>query len=159
MNTGAIISDCGKYRYALWRGPLEGRLLCFIMLNPSTADAEKDDPTIRACRDFAQRNGYNGIYVVNLYAYRATKPADMRKAADPFGPGNAQFLRETVAKYPTIVCAWGAVGGEHDPDHVHHVTQLLQYAGANTVCLGKTSVGHPRHPLYVKRDQPLIAYP
>lgn len=156
---GAIISECGLYRYALWRGDPNGRLLCFVMLNPSTADAEKDDPTIRACKAFAAREGYDGIYVVNLFAYRATKPEDMKKAADPFGPGAAQYLRDAVAKYPTVVCAWGKVGGEFNPNHAHHVTQLLKYAGANTVCLGKTAEGYPRHPLYIKRDQPFVAFP
>src|SRR6185369_17379869 len=89
----AVISKCGKYRYSLRREWIGGAgTVCFIMLNPSTADASVDDPTIRRCIGFAQRWGYQILEVVNLYAYRATRPRDMFAAADPVGPENEYYL-------------------------------------------------------------------
>ena len=78
--TGAVISDCGNYRYLLTREISEplfsrGPACCFVMLNPSTADAQQDDPTGRRCMGFARREGCVGLSVVNLYGLRATKPA------------------------------------------------------------------------------------
>ena len=78
---GAVISECGTYRYRLHRG--EGRTLMFLMVNPSTADAEQDDATIRKCLGFAERNGFGRIVVGNLFAYRAKDVNALRKAIDP----------------------------------------------------------------------------
>lgn len=155
----AIISTCGKYRYRLdrpgdltaTRGPA-----VFIMLNPSVADAQLDDPTIRRCRSFAQAWGCNGLVVANLYAYRATKPADLWQAADPVGPDNDEHLLQVAAEAGQIVCAWGA-GAR--PDRVAAVTRMLASAGAQLRCLGVTKLtGAPRHPLYVRGDQPLVPW-
>lgn len=163
VDKSAIISECGQYRYWLERywGPGE-MLLPFIMLNPSTADDEQDDPTIRRCMSFARRDGYVGIIVVNLYAFRATNPAALLIANDAIGPLNADYIWKVAAeaaKYPVpVVCAWGTKGAL-DPDHVRNVTVAMRGHGAQLVCLGKTNDGHPRHPLYVKGDQPLVSYP
>ena len=155
----AIISPCGQYRYRLdrpgdltaTRGPA-----VFIMLNPSTADATTDDRTIGRCRAFAQAWGCNGLVVANLYAYRATKPADLWLAADPIGPDNDEHLIQVAAGAGEIVCAWGA---EARPDRVAAVARMLTDAGAKLRCLGITKLaGAPRHPLYVRGDQPLIPW-
>jgi hypothetical protein len=159
MHKSADISECGTYRYRLTRSWAAGYSLFFVMLNPSTADADIDDPTIRRCMVFAKREGAGGIVVANLFAFRATSPEVMKAAPDPFGPGNAQVLHcigmESAAFNVPIVCAWGTQGG----DAVGYVTRLFAETGARLVCLGKTKDGHPRHPLYVKGDQPLVSFP
>lgn len=149
----AVISECTKYRYWLERdiGP---NPLAFVMLNPSTADAEIDDPTIRRCRRFASDNGYTGIIVVNLYAFRATKPKDLFLAPDPIGHDNDRYL-STAAVTSNICCAWGA---NANPVRAAEVVRIIQAAGRIPLCLGTTKNGSPRHPLYVKADQTLINY-
>lgn len=152
----AVISPCGQYRYKLTR---EGDLasvcgpLPFVMLNPSTADATTDDRTIGRCRSFAKALGYNGIVVVNLYALRSTDPAALWKHPDPVGPMNDSWLSCTGREHSEIVCAWGA---DAKPDRVMHVATMLTAAGARLRCLGMTKDGAPRHPLYVRGDQPLL---
>ena len=149
----AVISPCGNYRYLLtriWDERLP--LLVFIMLNPSVADAEIDDPTIRRCMWFAKREGYGGIVVANLYAFRATSPRDLFKAKSPFGPDNEATLRDIATAYPKIVCAWGSHGAAMATASING---LLRHGGAQLVCLGRTKDGHPRHPLYVPGNQPL----
>lgn len=146
----AVISACGAYRYRLSRG-FEPRLP-FVMLNPSTADATVDDPTIRRCAGFALREAYTGIEVVNLYAFRATNPRALLTAADPIGPENRAYLAQVSALHSLIVCAWGA---HAPPEYAREVAAILRGNGARLVCLGTTKAGAPRHPLYVRGDQPL----
>src|SRR4051812_5648202 len=102
----ATISDCGTYRYRLGRSwePSMPRL-GFVMLNPSVASADIDDPTIRRCIGFAQRLGFGSIDVGNLFAYRATKPKDLKEAGFPEGPDNNDHLRAIALECQTIVCA------------------------------------------------------
>ena len=153
----ALLSSCGLYRYHLTRQWQDGPLMSFVMLNPSTADADVDDPTIRRCVGFARREGAAGIAVGNVYAFRATRPDNLWKARDPFGPDNDDVLRQMAAEAVRdglpVVCAWGAHGNRSN----RHTAMLLA-AGATLVCLGKTKEGHPRHPLYVRGDQPLEAF-
>lgn len=154
----AIISPCGTYRYLLTRpGDLhadKGTAL-FLMLNPSTADATEDDPTIRRCRNFARAWGCNGLAVANLYALRATDPTELWKHPDPIGPDNDWRLRAIAEEYTDIVCAWGA---NARAERVAAVANILTAAGGRLWCLGTTKDGHPRHPLYVRGDQPLIPW-
>ncbi len=128
--------------------------LVFVMLNPSTADASKDDNTIRRCRRFAADNLYTGIIVVNLFAFRATSPADLFKATDPDGPLNEQYISEQT-RGRDVCCAWGANAPLQKADRIR---KLLTDSAANTFCLGATKQGAPRHPLYVKTEQKLVAY-
>jgi hypothetical protein len=154
----AEISECGLYRYHLgrsWDASLPS--LTFVMLNPSTADADIDDPTIRRCIGFAKREGCGSINVVNLFAYRATDPSALKDAADPVGPFNPKWLQWTLdaarQNHTTIVCAWGAHPLAEAPGDA-----FINQGPANcaAVChLGLTKGGHPRHPLYIKGDQPL----
>jgi hypothetical protein len=109
----AVISPCGRYRYHLHRRIADsGRVATFVMLNPSRADAEIDDPTIHRVMGFARRWGCGELHVVNLFAFRATRPADLRKAADPVGPENRDRIRRAVAVAADglVVCAWGTHG-------------------------------------------------
>ena len=154
----AHISECGKYRYTLERRWDHGPLLPFIMLNPSTADADIDDPTIRRCMGFACREGFGGIIVGNLFAFRATDPKVMLAAPNRVGPLNEKTLfdiatRAWLEEVP-IVAAWGSnadgKGG--------FTVARLRGIGATVKCLGMTKGGEPRYPLYVKGDQPLVEY-
>jgi hypothetical protein len=125
------------------------------MLNPSTADAEVDDPTVRRVIDFGLRSPAYGVVVVNVYAFRATQPADLWRTADPAGPGNWNWLLSTAeiasAAGLPVVCAWGAHG---DTPHVAKMTDLLRSTGAYLVCFGRTANGQPRHPLMLHADTP-----
>lgn len=155
MNRTARISSCSRYRYELTRTWGGGLVLSFVMLNPSTADANIDDATIRRCLAFAKRDSYGGIRVVNLFAYRATEPSVMAQAADPVGPENdAHLLDLFMTDRPAVVAAWGAGGGLHSRDFV--VRRLAHMMGVDLLCLGTTQNGSPRHPLYVRGDQPLV---
>lgn len=152
---GAWISKDGLYRYALWRFWDPSCVsLPILMLNPSTADAEADDPTIRRCIGFATREGFGGIMVVNLFAYRATNPADLAAVSDPRGPDNeAAVLAATEGR--RVLCAYGASMGA---DKAYFTLQAMRARGAETMCLGVTKDGAPRHPLYVRGDQPMIEF-
>ncbi|WP_426291211.1 DUF1643 domain-containing protein [Sphingomonas sp. TWP1-3-1] len=160
MQSAAHLSPCGTFRYWLARQWTDGATrLPIIMLNPSTADAENDDPTIRRCIALARREGFGGIHVFNLFAFRATSPDDMKAVADPVGPLNDYWLGQAlraaaIARVP-VLAAWGAHGGHRT--RANYVRGMAQLHGAELVCLGTTAAGHPRHPLYVKGDQPLVA--
>lgn len=154
----ALLSSCGQYRYLLHRQAdlLAGKPpAAFLMLNPSTADAETDDPTIRRCRGFAKAWGTQGIVVANLYALRATNPDALWQHEDPVGPDNDDHLRQLATEHGDIICAWGA-GAKRE--RVEPVARMLINAGARLWCLGTTGTGAPRHPLYVRGSQPLQAW-
>lgn len=162
MNTGATISDCGRYRYQLWRefdragddlfaAPEPGSMpVMFVMLNPSTADAATDDPTIRRCVGYARRWGASGIKVRNLFALRATDPKELYTTHDPVGPENDFHILAGCRDATHVVCAWGAHGSLHGRDK--HVAAMLRDAGATLYHLGLTTKGQPRHPLYLPGD-------
>ncbi|MEM1344033.1 MAG: DUF1643 domain-containing protein [Pseudomonadota bacterium] len=155
IDADATFSDCGLYRYSLSRQ--WDRLLptaVFILLNPSTADARQDDPTVRRCRGFATRDGCGGLVMVNLFAYRATSPAEMMAADDPIGPDNDRYIADAIddADGP-VVCAWGNHGVFRSRDH--QVATLSSCIDAPLFCLGLTKAGSPRHPLYLSADTPL----
>lgn len=148
VRRAAVMSSDGLYRYSLVRRWGRGAPATFVMLNPSTADAERDDPTIRRCVGFARAIGADGLIVLNLYAYRATKPADLWLAEDPVGPDTDRVLeqRATIAasKGEPLIAAWGA---NARPDRV---AQVLELPGMSALtALGVTSYGAPRHPLYL----------
>lgn len=172
----ANISACGKYRYRLsreWRDP-ENRddrhwrklgkdgagndwekphSILFVMLNPSTADAEKDDPTIRRCVGFARRLKYERLEVVNLFAWRARSPREILGMSfaggpDPVGFENQRFVETAALQAHRIICAWGAHGA--------HLGQAETVRGwmcsRPQYCLGFTKGLQPAHPLYLPAD-------
>ena len=124
----------------------EGTVL-FVMLNPSTADAETDDPTIRRCAGFARRWGFRELAVANLFALRATNPRELWRASDPVGPENDQHLVEMSSRADAVIAAWGAHGVYRNREQ--HVLRLLN---GTVEYLGLTKQGHPRHPLYLRAD-------
>lgn len=147
----AVLSPCKLYRYQLGRRWSEGPALGFVMLNPSTADAYVNDPTIRRCIGFARRDGFAGIVVTNLFAWRATDPRELRDAVDPVGPGCDKYIEEMPGD---VVIAWGATRPRPDTaSRIVRVSWLLR--GKRVYNLGLTKDGSCRHPLYVRADQPL----
>lgn len=152
--SAATISPCGLYRYRLSRRWSSGPTCVFVMLNPSTADARHDDPTIRRCIGFAKREGCGSLVVVNLFAFRATSPADMKAATDPVGLENDEHItRAMVDADGPVIAAWGAHGSYRGRDgHVRLLTDVP------LSCLSLTKSGAPGHPLYIKADAPLVAY-
>lgn len=158
--TNATISPDGQYRYDLVRIWGAGPLVLWVMLNPSTADAADDDPTIRRCRAFSRNERAGGMVVVNLFAWRATDPAELRTALDPVGPDNEATIRRwtTDPEVAHVVCAWGA-NTMVTPTAWGPVTQAAADAGHLPRCLGTTKHGAPRHPLYVPSTQSLVRWP
>lgn len=153
----AVISKCGRYRYELRRvWDPTGPLLEFVMLNPSTADATIDDPTVRRCIDFAKTWGYGGIVVRNLYALRATNPQVLLNySGDSYGPRNDEFIGQ-VAAHCTIA-AWGAHAATRSPNAVATIN-VLQMCRPRLFCLGTNANGSPKHPLYVPADRTPIRW-
>ncbi len=151
------MSECGLYRFRLARTwDEEERPACFIMLNPSTADARKDDPTIRRCISYARSWNAGGIVVVNLFAFRATDPKELLKAADPVGPGNDLHIRKAVERCHPVVCAWGTKGALLGRGEA--VKRLLAEVGVAVKCLAVTKDGHPNHPLYLANGLALLPF-
>ena len=151
IDGSAQFSDCGRYRYVLTRTwEPSGEALVVVGLNPSTADAATDDPTIRRCKRFAADWGFGGLVMVNLFALRATRPEVMLRDNAPVGPDNDQYLIDCASRAGRILVAWGNEGAHLDRDiDVRHL--LAPYAPL--YCLGKTQYGHPRHPRYIKADK------
>ena len=163
---GAVISEDGRYRYALnRRWDLQRPVMPWIGLNPSTADADTDDHTIRRMRFYAERDGYGGLCVLNLYALRATDPAVLRGHPDPVGPGNDAWLAGLtedmgvshavyVNPLRPVMLAWGA-----HPLAAARVPAVLELlAGLPLACLGTTKSGAPRHPARLSNDVPVVPW-
>ena len=149
LTTGAVISDCLTFRYRLWRLWDDDKpRVTFAMLNPSKAAAVLDDPTIRKCVGFAQRLGYGGIEVVNLFAYRATDPADLRRAGFPVGPENDAHILAACTSATDVICAWGA-NAEHPAaaPRARAFRHLLSLRPVRMLTLATTRAGTPSHPL------------
>lgn len=146
----ALLSADGLYRYDLTRLWAAGPLVCFVMLNPSTADGIDDDATLRRCLGFARAWGFGGLYVVNLFAFRATDPRQLRRAADPIGPHNDKHILDAAAKAAEVVCAWGPNGRYQARDA--EVRTLLLADRSRIFSLGTTRGGDPPHPLRLRKD-------
>ncbi len=155
MQMGAEFDATGQYRYTLWREwdgsqPRVG----FVMLNPSTADATADDPTIRRCMGFARRWGCGSVEVVNLFAYRATRPQLLQQAIEPVGLDNDRQILAASRRVSWLVLAWGNFGSWLGRDRA--VVALLN--SVNCYCLGLNRTGSPKHPLYLPNRTQLISF-
>ena len=151
----AVISDCGKYRYSLtrtWNDELPK--VMFVMLNPSTADAMKDDPTIRRCVGFANSWGYGGIIVVNLFAFRATNPKELLSEEHPIGGDNLYYMRKAYDKVDKVVCAWGnkPILRKWFQCKSFNESVLVHFIKDKSYYLELSKDGTPKHPLYLKKD-------
>lgn len=149
VRADATISSCGTYRYRLtrdWAETGRGHAL-WVMLNPSTADADSDDQTLRTCQGFAQRWGYDGITVANLFALRSTDPKALYNHPDPVGPGNDETLGLLFddPKISLVMVAWGEHGAYLNRGLL--VGRLAESARRTLHVLGLTKAGRPVHPL------------
>ena len=148
--SGAEFSHNRVYRYTLWREWDESKgTIAFIGLNPSTADESKNDPTVRLCINHAKSWGYGKMYMLNIFAFRATDPTVMKAAVDPVGPDNIDMILETVDKSDMVLGCWGAHGS-----HLEQGKKIFEVLDSKCIsihCFGVTKGGHPRHPLYMKK--------
>ncbi len=151
----ATFSPCQQYRYTphptLPRN--DGIGMCvFVMLNPSTATAEENDPTVRRCIGYATDWGYHTLTVLNAFAYRATDPREMKHTDDPVGPENDHWLRTITQSEEArrVSIAWGPDGGYLERDLA--VMNILTERGIPPFCLGTNLDGTPKHPLYLRKD-------
>lgn len=160
MKSSALIDPTGHYRYQLRRRWEPGNaVVAFIMLNPSTADSSKDDPTLRRCITFAQDWGFNALVVANLYALRTPNPDVLQGHPCPIGPDNDAHLRRVMLQCRCLVAAWGS-----HPMAKPRVPALISLLPEtrSIMCLGYTSDNYPRHPLYMPRGtrpQPFLFRP
>ena len=142
----------GEYRYDLtrhWGGGSDA--VCFVMLNPSTADAVVDDPTVRRCVGFAKGWGFDRLSVVNLFALRATNPKELWGHADPVGPDRDRYCRARFEEASLVVCAWGAnrIVGKLGADR--EILDMISELGLVPHVLRLTKGGAPGHPLYLPK--------
>ena len=155
----AIISDCGFYRYRLERfASPHATLTAVLMVNPSTADADQDDATIRKLRGFGERNQWGQIIVGNLFAYRATDVRDLGKVSDPVGPENDDHLMRLLAEADQVVCAWGPIRKQPKVwrNRYLDVLGLIHGTGLDPLCIGEPAkCGHPKHPLMLSYSSPI----
>ena len=155
----AEFSDDMRYRYTLRRcfaGSVDSppvRPIVFCMLNPSTASAFVNDPTIRRCIGFAQDWGYTDLIVVNLFAIRETNSKILHTFVDPVGPQN----NEALANLPRspVVCAWGS----HPMARERAYSAVYHFGSARRLCLKQTQDGSPSHPLYLPKVSTLKSWP
>jgi len=152
--TGAAFSPCRRWRYLLWRRwDARAPAANFLMLNPSTADEHRLDPTCARARDYAERWGYGALVVTNVFAWRATDPDDMKAARDPVGRGNDRAILGAARASAIVVCAWGNHGAHAGRSAA--VRGLLAQAGIPLHALRVNAGGEPAHPLYLpKRLRP-----
>jgi len=156
MQGRATFDETRTYRYTLHRRWAPGGTrICFCLLNPSTADEFKLDPTLTRCLGYAQRWGYSAMETVNIFALRSTDPAGLREHVDPTGPANDRAIRTAAKRADLIVVGWGSHGGFLDRGP--RVAELLAPI-CDPVCLGLTNAGAPRHPLYLRKDLEPFAY-
>ena len=164
MYYSATCSPCEQYRYVLSRIWAEDIEPCiFIMLNPSTADAHQDDPTIRRVMAFAAGFGFGGVHILNLFAIRGADPSIIKESPAPVGADNQDWWCKTLCKVeeyavePTVICGWGVHGGFRDRDlEALHWLSSQQIKGP--YCLGQTKAGFPKHPLYISKTAEMERY-
>lgn len=148
---GALFSPCRQYRYRLWRRWDEDKpYVNFLMLNPSTADEVKLDPTCNRCKGFAIDWGYGALVVTNLFAWRATEPDDMKAAPDPVGPDNDGHIVKVAKGAGVLVAAWGNHGQYRA--RMDQVRNLLKANGVQLNALRINGSGEPSHPLYLPSE-------
>src|SRR5687768_14620957 len=154
---GAIFSDCERYRYRLWRVWDKSKpRICFVMLNPSTADENQLDPTVSRCKKRAEVLGYGGLEVVNIFALRSTDPKALYEVDDPVGPDNLLAIHDAVKGSGIAICAWGTHGAFGEAGR--GIKEVLQFIfPSKTHYLKLNSDGSPAHPLHLPYSlQPVV---
>ena len=149
LQSGATFSPNRLYRYSLWRVWDDSlSFLNVIGLNPSVADERNDDPTIRRCLDFARRWGYGGLYMTNLFAFRATDPIHMLRYSEPVGMDNNSVIGDIAVNSGMVLCAWGK-DGVHQGRQAYVMDLLSDH---KLYCLGENKNRTPKHPLYIAAE-------
>ena len=157
MKQDAVISNCERYRYLLRRSWNDRRMRAlFIMLNPSTADAEIDDPTIRSCIRLMKALGFGSLEVINLYGWRTTDPSVLTTVQDPVGPDNDRIAKGAINRCDILICAWGAHVAA--TQRVAPMLNMVRGVRPAVFCFGETRNGSPKHPLYIKSGTCLYSY-
>jgi hypothetical protein len=148
---GATFSPCEKYRYRLWRTWNDGLpAINFLLLNPSTADHEANDPTVERCQRRAQAWGYGTLIVTNLFAWRDTSPKKMKAAKSPIGIDNNRMILAAAREADFVVCGWGNHGGHLGRGQaVRELLERFEIVAEKLHALRVTKAGHPEHPLFV----------
>ncbi|HNB24523.1 MAG TPA: DUF1643 domain-containing protein [Candidatus Melainabacteria bacterium] len=157
MTGDAVFDKSRRYRYSLSRAWNSVRpKAAFVMLNPSKADAEKNDPTISRCISFAENLGCGSLEVVNLFAYRTAYPHELKSCRYPVGKLNDQYIREAMISSSLVIVAWGNWGSLHGRDR-----QVLDLISSHNrlLCFGLTLRGQPRHPLFLPAQSELVTLP
>jgi hypothetical protein len=155
---GAAFSVCRRWRYLLWRCWDERKPVAnFLMLNPSTADEFQLDPSCTRARSYAERWGFGGVLVTNIFAWRATDPEEMKSVKDPIGSGNDRAIVKAATEAKLIVCAWGN-HGEH-LGRANAVADLLKKSRIALHMLRLNGSGHPAHPLYLPANLTPARFP
>jgi hypothetical protein len=155
----ANLSKGRAYRYTLIRQWAEEEdFIAFIGLNPSTANEKEDDPTVRRCIAIAKMNGFDGLVMLNLFAYRTKSPRILfeqreKKWIDIIGFENNHYLKHWIKKAYAVVCCWGVQGGK-EKQRAKDVYKMINYP----MCLGLTKEGYPKHPLYLQKDISIKPY-
>jgi len=150
-DSGAIIE--GSYRYLLWRTwDVSRPRALWILLNPSMADEQLDDRTLRRCKTFSASWQFGGLEIVNLFALRTPYPRDLYQAANPVGEENEQYIIAAVRRATCIILAWGAHGSYRERDRAA-LALIKAHTALAPCCLGVTRSGSPRHPLYIARNK------
>ena len=144
---GARFSPCCTWRTLLWRRWSDAPAANFVMLNPSTADELKLDPTCSRARNYAESWGYGALIVTNVFAFRATAPKKLKAAGDPIGPGNDRDILRAAKEAALVVCAWGNHAGLLERGAA--VAAMLRRSGVKLHALRITGAGEPSHPLYL----------
>jgi len=146
--SGALFSECRRWRYLLWRRWDAARPVAnFLMLNPSTADEWKLDPSCTRARLYAERWGYGALIVTNIFGWRATDPEEMKAVRDPVGRGNDRAILRAARESEIVVCAWGNHGAHLGRSDA--VRKLLAKARIDARVLRMNARGEPAHPLYL----------
>ena len=154
-SSGAKFSACRRWRYLLWRRWADGPVANFLMLNPSTADEVKLDPSCTRARNYAEQWRFGALVVTNLFGWRATDPDDMKAARDPVGRGNDKAILAAAQSADLVVCAWGNHGLHRSRSR--QVLESLRKAGVRLHVLRMNACGEPAHPLYLPaRLQPTV---
>jgi len=163
LERSAVFSECGMYRYALYRRmppPLlssAGRRVCFVMLNPSVGDAAQDDRTITRCIGYASTWGFDELAIVNLFGFVSTDPKGLLTVRDPVGPENDGHLFREAGRADLVVVAWG--DGIPIVERASFVLDALRGSNIDVRCLGRTQQGQPRHPLRLPSNLEPIPLP
>ena len=160
MKRSAVISEDGIYRYELRRvWDSTNPLINFVLLNPSKADAEINDATVRRLIGFAKLWGFGGMITTNLYAFRSTDPKKLWTVFDPVGPENERYLKNAALESTKVVCAWGANASLERAEDVRRL--LLNRRDGIFIpnilyCFGKTKNGEPKHPVRLASNTELV---